>query len=706
MPNRAVAATLTVALVAVLSGCSGDDDGAVPSTTTVAPQTDAGFRDRQDEYLRFATDELVPGSALSAIAHLERAARDDEFAFDPATLVPESFADIFAQIEDFEDTTDFDVLYLLNLWYAFGDELATELRDAIRQRFLAFKYWYTEPTPDGVVDDKYYWSENHRIIFHVDEYLAGHAFADKTFTNDGRTGAEHAEEAKQRIFEWLDEKVRFGFTEWHSDVYYQKDVTPLLTLVEFAPEADVADRAAMVLDLVLLDIALHLHNGNLGATHGRSYMKDKSLATDQDTFGLAKLLFADTDEPYSSTTDAGATLFARAKKYAVPPAIRAIAAHDGVMIDAERMNVPLDPLAPVTPATIDPEPPYGISFDDPDNVPFWWERGAQAVWQVVPLTIQTLNEHELWESQFYAPFKPLADIVGDDMDQARALAQSLAPVLAFGLLTEVHTYTYRSPDVMLSTAQDYRPGVFSEQLHSWQATLDERAIVFTTHPKNEPEVGTEWPDGDGYWTGTGSMPRSAQRGTAAIHIYSPQYTPPGPPLDAFSYVDYTHAYFPQEHFDEVVQDANWTFGRKGDGYVALWSQRPTRWRTADPGVFTNGMTQPFDLVAEGGPTNVWIVEVGDGAEWETFESFRAALAATPVEVTEALDVRYTSPTEGAMTFGWDEPLTVAGEAVDLHPPARMDNPFVTVRFEDRVYDISAGDAALTLDFDRWERRVG
>ena len=44
---------------------------------------------------------------------------------------------------------------------------------------------------------------------------------------------------------------------------------------------------------------------------------------------------------------------------------------------------------------------------------------------------------------------------------------------------------------MLSSAQDYRPGCFGEQYHAWQATLDEDAVVFTTHPKDEPERGTE-----------------------------------------------------------------------------------------------------------------------------------------------------------------------------------------------------------------------
>jgi hypothetical protein len=697
---------LTLAIL--ISACSDDArDEATPKGNDGVVASGEDFAARQLDYLRVATTNLAPGSALSVLAHFERAAREPEFDFDPASATPEAFEPVLTRIDEFEDTTDFDVLYLLNLWYAYGEQLPSTTRDAIAQRFKGFKYWYTEPTPAGVVDNKYYWSENHRIIFHVDEYLAGLAFPDTAFTNDGRLGSDHAESAKDRILTWLAEKVRFGFTEWHSDVYYQKDITPLLTLVEFAPDERIASRAAMVLDLLLLDIALHLQKGNFGATHGRSYMKDKSTATDQDTFALAKLLFDDSPEPYVVGTDPGATLVARAKKYTLPPVLRTIAKHDEPIIDTEHMNVALDPGAPVTP---NPEAPYGYGFDDPANVPFWWERGAQTAWQVVPLTIETLDQHELWDSQFYAPFKALRDLVGDDMNQARALAQQLAPVLAFGLLSEVHTYTYRAGDVMLSTAQDYRPGMFAEQYHAWQATLDGQALVFTTHPKNEPQEGTQWPDSDGYWTGTGSIPRSAQYQTAAIHVYAPQFDKPGPPLDAFSYLDYTHAYFPQEKFDEVVRDGKWTFGRRGDGFVALWSETTPHWREHDPAkVFTHGLTKAFDLVAPGSPENVWVVEVGDATTYASFADFRAQLSGARVGVTGEGDgriVEYVSPKQGTMRFGWSAPLTVDGREIDVHPDPRMDNPFVRVPFDGRKYEIRAGDTSLVLDFDGWTRTLG
>ena len=95
----------------------------------------------------------------------------------------------------------------------------------------------------------------------------------------------------------------------------------------------------------------------------------------------------------------------------------------------------------------------------------------------------------------------IADLTGGNRTVAQNLAQSLQAMLGFALLTAVDTYTYRSDSVMLSTAQSYRPGYASEQHHISQATLDEQAIVFTTHPKNEPQSGTQWPDDDGYWTG-------------------------------------------------------------------------------------------------------------------------------------------------------------------------------------------------------------
>jgi hypothetical protein len=712
----AAMAVVVVTTACTTSGGSGHDGaggrgGGIGSGNGYVDRRE--WRERQDEYLRFATEELDPSSPVNVLAHLARADRDHRFDFDPRSIGPDDFADVFAKIDAHQDTSDFDMMRLVALWWGHRRQIDPGLRDAIEQRFAGFRYWYTDPLPEGVVDHKWFWSENHRIIFHALEYLAGRALPDTEFAITGESGREHAERGRERIEAWLDEKAEWGFSEWHSDVYYGEDLEALLLLTEHA-ERDLAERAAAMLDVFLFDLAIHQVNGNVGVTHGRSYMKDKSRAADQDVFGAVKLAFGTSDQPWPSRSDSAATALAAAERYRLPVVLDRVAHSDQTIVDREHMGAPLDLEQPFGP---DPESPVpGAAFDEPDAIPFWWERGALTAWQLVPLTLATIEEHDLWETELFAPYRALADAAGGDPTVARQLAHSLRWQINIGLLSEVDTVTWRSPDAMLSSAQDYRPGCFGAQYHAWQATLDEDAVVFTTHPGNEPQPGQRWVDGDRYWTGAATMPRTAQHGAAVVNMYAPQYpAPTGPPLDAFGYLPYTHAYFPTERFDEVRQVDGWTFGRRGDGYVALWSWRPTEWRTHDPAAtFTNGLTEPFDLVAPGGADNVWITEVGDAARWGSFDAFVDAVAAAPVSaeplgtsggVSQGFDVSYGSPTEGTMAFSWTGPLTVDGDEVALHGTDRFDNPFARVAAGDTTIDIEDGGARLRLDLAAGRRRA-
>jgi hypothetical protein len=684
----------TTALAACSGGTHSVNDGFVD---------ERDFTAAQDEFLAFATKHLDPTSPLSVVAHAERAKRDDSYKWDRDAVTTDSFASSFARLDGYEDTADFDLLYLMNLWYGYRDQLNPDVVKAIEQRIRDFKFWYSDPTPAGFVDQRWYWSENHRLIFHTIEYLAGQAFPDEHFGTNGATGREHQERAERFIDEWFNEKGTYGFVEWHSDVYYQKDVDALITLIEFSRDKEMVERASSLLDLFLFDIAVHQLHGNNGVTHGRSYMKDKSNALDEDVFGLSKLLFATTKEAYVSPTDPGAVLLARAHRYRLPAVIRRIARSKAAFVDRERMNVPLDPAG----SPSDP-PPDGIAFDDPENVPFWWDRGALTAAPIVPLTLQTADKYNLWATDFFKPYVGLRDATNGDPETASKLAAQLAPMVAAGLLSEVHTMTYRSSGAMLSSALDYRPGAFGEQYHAWQATLDEHAIVFTTLPRNLPQQGTQWPDSDGYWTGTGAMPRSAQDDNVGIHIYAPAFAsqPPGL-LDHFQYLDYTHAYFPTEMFDEVVRDGHWTFGRKGDGFVALYSWHEPEWRAPLPGEFTHGLTKPFDLVAPGGAANVWLVEVGDTQHNTSFAAFRKSIHEAPLTVrprpdgpdglSGGFDVAYTSPTRGSMTFGSQAPLKVDGKDVPQRFERRFDNPWTKVDWKQTGITIADGKGELVLD---------
>ena len=121
------------------------------------------------------------------------------------------------------------------------------------------------------------------------------------------------------------------------------------------------------------------------------------------------------------------------------------------------------------------------------------------------------------------------------------------------------------------------------------------------------------------------------------------------------------------------------------------------------------MTRPFDLVAEGGPDNVWIVEVGERASDGDFVTWSAAVTATDPEVERTDDgftVAWTSPSAGEVTFGSTAPFTVAGEEVAQADFPRHESAFGTVDRLDTTYELSSDDATLVLDFDTATRTVG
>lgn len=49
--------------------------------------------------------------------------------------------------------------------------------------------------------------------------------------------------ARQRILEWLGYRWKYGFSEWHSNVYDPVDVEAPVGLVEFATDIEIANKA-------------------------------------------------------------------------------------------------------------------------------------------------------------------------------------------------------------------------------------------------------------------------------------------------------------------------------------------------------------------------------------------------------------------------------------------------------------------------------
>ncbi|MDZ7733182.1 MAG: hypothetical protein U5R31_08725 [Acidimicrobiia bacterium] len=197
----------------------------------------------------------------------------------------------------------------------------------------------------------------------------------------------------------------------------------------------------------------------------------------------------------------------------------------------------------------------------------------------------------------------------------------------FGHLREANTYGWRSDTVSLATVVDHRFGQMRDQIHTWQATVDPEALVFTTHPRHRPARERR--------PGRRRQARLLDRrgldppvGTARAHRHP--HLPAGLGRDdrrpAVVGVRRTET-SPMPSCRRTAS-TRWCATATGPSPARATATsrcgpgvRPT-WRTYDPAVHpTLGMEQPYDLVAEGGPDNVWIVEVGDADEAGSFEEF-------------------------------------------------------------------------------------
>lgn len=730
---------------AALTACGDDGGGGAdpttttttsvpPTTTTAAPTTTAAagptgplpgpgsaglvdesfFQGQVDTYLAHAAP-APPESASGVAVQLAAARRDPDYTWAIDEVTVDGFSRRWTQIDEWRDTRDFQFMYFnWVLAYGQGDTPMTSIDpaviEAITQRMIDNRYRYDDPLPEGRIDHLWYWSENHRIITLSNEYLAGQFFPDEVFTVTGLTGAEQRERARPEILDWIHERARFGFFEWHSNVYMAKNITPLLSLVELAEDDDELVRAAaMALDLCLVDMASHYHQGAYVAPHGRTYKKDKMSARDEDVYDVAKFLFDRTPTPHVSVDSTTATFFCLAERYRPPAVMLEIAQDDSVTVTRERHGIHIDTQEPISDS---PEAPFGYDFKDKANLPFWWSAGAIGVWQITEVSVAAGNEHNLWDGDVFTQIKLLADLWGRDVEAIEEWVSANWMILNLGGLDEANTYAWRSPEVSLASVVDHRKGEMRDQVHIWQATIDPDCRVFTQHPMTGLPESNVWGDdeGPGYWTGEASMPRTAQHEKTSIHVYSPLYDESTDAILAsvFGYRDYTHAYFPQDHFDEVRQVGNWTLGAKHGGYVALWSWRTPTWRVYDPDVYaTNDMVEPFDLLAEGGPDNVWICEVGREADDGSFDDFVAAVTAAEPEVTEGdeLAVSWTSPSSGAVSFGFDSPFVVDGTEVPLAEFPRHESPWGEIDRLETHHRFEAGGAVLDLDFDNLTRTV-
>ncbi|MBI4892337.1 MAG: hypothetical protein HY821_17065 [Acidobacteria bacterium] len=630
-------------------------DGRPFSRTLIAPT----FAGRRRLYLEWAAQRPTPADRGGIFNDLQKLASGAiDHPSQPALQAALDF------VNARRDPSDFTVAGLVRLYYLHhaGGRLLPGQSEAVRHALINYKYALDEP---GISETEM-WTENHQALSLSSEFLAGQIFPEALFSNDQRSGRQHQAKARAGLLRWIDYHARTGMAEWDSVPYYNMDLSALLNLVEFAEDAEVRTKAAMMVDLLLFDVAVDSFYGQLGTSHGRATASTIRSAAGDSLMTVQALLFG---RGRLQTVDMAATMLVTGSKYTLPPVLEAVALDTPEeAINFERHSIPLDEAAARQ---------YGLTLAGARDFETWWGMGAFSNPETINLMFDAVRGHNLWNYSYFRGLRSM-DRYLRPLGILPTLSRLLDPDSNGTLMSEVNKVSYRTPDAMLSSAQDFRAGQKGYQQHIWQATLGPYAVVFATNPD-----ALDLESRPSYWASNGRLPRTAQHRNVLISIFNISRHPSPFGLEK-SHYGFTHAWFPKWAFDEVRESGGWVFGRAGDGYVGLYSARPYQWVNTGPDAGAE--------IAAPGLENVWICQVGRRAQDGSFDEFVRRLGATKVTV-DGLDVQY-----GEFAFGWTKPFTVNGKAIELHGYPRWRNPYAHTRFGTRRFHIAHAGRTLELDF--------
>ena len=633
------------------------------------PGPSDGFLDRKAQMLQACSDAGAPplGGLYAQVCRVVTGQTEySQAAFDAA----------FQKLAERKDTADFSLAALVRVLYLDKEQkvLPDALRKQITDTVLGFRFWLTEPGDDKMC----YWTENHQALFHSGELLAGQLFPEVVFGNDGKTGAEHAAHARPLVLRWLELRATLGFSEWHSNVYFNEDMPALVNLADFADDPEIRTRAAIVLDILAIDMLSNYYKGLFATTHGRTY-ESHFLGGLSDSTAAAAWLMTGLGAMEDAGNFSGAFI-ATSTHYYPSPLLETFAA-DAAGSFEHRQRDSVD---------VKDGPAFGIGYTATEDVVFWAGMAALVVPEVVEGTVAMLDQYDLWTGFLFGdipePYLSMLKQAAATPGGLVQLATDMEPVARGIALESVNTVTWRTPDYQISGAQSYKPGYWGSQTQAWQATLSKDAFVFTSFPGDMGSLGPGMEFG-GTWIG-GWLPRFTMHRNVAVVQYRATKLPL---LDEYLTTDHTHAFFPRPGFDEVREEAGWLFGRKGDGYVALLSENPGQW-SAD---------NDYEWDAPG-KENTWIVEMGSKADDGTFDDFVSSVSAAAATFGD--EIVYVSPSAGIVRVSWDGPMTVDGTAVDLGPFPRFANPHVLQPFGSTSTVLTLGSLRLSLDFEKALRR--
>ncbi len=573
-----------------------------------------------------------------------------------------------------DDLADHRAMVLLALRLDGEDLLPEGLRIAIDDALLGFRYWMDEPGCDSMC----HWSESHQVAFAVCEYLAGMHLVERTFTNDGRVGLEKARRARARLLEWLGNRFRHGFSEWLSPAYYAVNVSALTLLVEHTGDDELRTRATMVLDLLMLDLALHRFDGHFVASSGRSEALHKAHPERSEIEPIVASAFS-RNQPDLRPGDFTSIFVAR-QRYRIPQVVReiAFAQADHLVTTSQGLTVR--------------EVPHEVARMQPDGrlrraaeVNLYWGMEAFTTPEAIGPTLEAIEQLGMDGNRFLAPLAPMRKVRGRRLQAA--LVRSLNPITQGAALHRADVQTYRTPHYLLSSAQRHHPGSFGDQENIWEAALPGDIRLFSTHPGSTLLGSSARPATPSGWVGNGIRPDVAQLRNVLLALHDLR--------GRRGYLEgrrheLSHLYFPAARFDETRLTGKVMAGRRDDSYFGVVALQ------------TIEMINESELVQRGAVTG-WAVMLADRSDFGSLHHFVEHLRSC--RLTYARDTLDWFTPEHRYELTWRGPFLVDGVPVDTDY-ARLRCEWTTVPRKPSVIEVVGRTGTLFLDWRTGQRTQG
>jgi len=564
------------------------------------------------------------------------------------------------------DCSDFRLVNVVRILYEFGELIPEDYLTKMEEVLFNFRYWWDEPGENSMC----YWSENHQILFASAEYLIGQRYPDSIFPNSGLSGRDHMEKARIRALDWLEMRWKYGFIEFYSSTYYQEDIAALINLIDFAGNEELVKKSRIILDLLFYDLAAQNIGTMFISASGRAYESNRKGGSGANLGGI-------TEHYWGSGKETGPGMMygmMLSEKYQLPPVLAEIARDSSRVVIRQSNGLDLSELKP--------EEYYGT---DNRSMMMQWGMEAFTNPEVVRNSLAHIRNCRMFSNEFIGEFKVLDFTLLKWLHLEPAVVRIINPQTNGVAIQKGNTYTFKTKDYSMYTAQKHQPGDYGDQQHVFGMNIRNHFSIFHSHPALEKGRKHQSPN---YWVGYGHFPHAAQDEHVNLSIYN---IPEKKGMMELELLDYTFAYFPEGKFDSVVIDRTYAFGKKGESYCAMVAAGDLAYRDNDR-----------EELIQHGKQSFWITEAGSKSEDASFESFMERIRQNKVDFNEEiLELQYESKDKNyRLKFGAD--FTVNGEVIDTQYD-RYDSPYVKGNKKDQSFTFEYKGKSLSLDFHKMTR---